>query len=67
MINPAIIAVKSPFSGVTPDEIPSAMDRGNAIIATIIPATTSLLNCSLLYPLSVVNNFGLNFDIAFLL
>ena len=39
--NPATIAVYSPFSGATPDAIASAIDSGNAIIATIIPAIKS--------------------------
>ena len=39
--NPAIIAVKSPVSGVAPDAMASAIERGRAIIATIIPAITS--------------------------
>ena len=34
-MNPAMIAVINPFSGDTPEEIPNAMDRGSAIIATI--------------------------------
>ena len=43
VIKPAIIAVKSPLSGVAPEAIASAMERGNAIIATITPATTSAI------------------------
>ena len=38
---PAIIAVKSPVSGVAPEAIASAMESGSAIIATIMPATIS--------------------------
>ena len=42
--NPATIAVKIPASGPTPDASASAIDSGNAIIATMIPAVTSLMN-----------------------
>ena len=38
---PAIIAVKSPVSGLAPEAIASAIDSGSAIIATIMPATIS--------------------------
>ena len=41
---PATIAVKIPASGPTPDASASAIDSGNAIIATMIPAVTSLMN-----------------------
>ncbi|MFR6590730.1 MAG: hypothetical protein ACLURV_12145 [Gallintestinimicrobium sp.] len=34
------------FSGVTPEARARAMDNGRAMIATIMPATTSLTNCS---------------------
>ena len=44
MTNPATIAVKIPTSGPTPDASASAIDSGNAIIATMIPAVTSLMN-----------------------
>ena len=45
---PAIIAVYNPCSGETPEEIANAIESGKAIIATINPAITSLINCSLL-------------------
>ncbi|MPM57985.1 hypothetical protein SDC9_104814 [bioreactor metagenome] len=50
----------SPFSGDTPEEIPSATDSGNAIIATIIPAIISFKTLSLVISfLSIIlNNFG---------
>ena len=38
---PANIAVYMPCSGLTPDARASAIDKGSAIMATIIPATTS--------------------------
>ena len=56
--NPATIAVKIPASGPTPDASASAMDNGSAIIATMIPAVTSLKNCSRLYDFKEVNNIG---------
>ncbi len=37
-----MIAVINPFSGDTPEEIPNAIDRGSAIIATIIPKRLNL-------------------------
>ena len=56
--NPATIAVKIPASGPTPDASASAMDNGRAMIATIIPAVTSLTNCSRLYVFIHVSNIG---------
>jgi len=44
MTKPATIAVKIPASGPTPEASAKAIDNGNAIIATIIPAVTSLTN-----------------------
>lgn len=44
MTKPATIAVKIPASGPTPEASANAIDNGNAIIATIIPAVTSLKN-----------------------
>lgn len=49
---------KIPASGPTPDASASAMDNGSAIIATMIPAVTSLKNCSRLYDFKEVNNIG---------
>ncbi len=43
-----MIAVKSPFSGETPEAIAKAIAKGNATIPTIIPAIISLKNCALL-------------------
>ncbi len=45
--NPAMMAVKIPCSGPTPDASAKAMDSGSAMIATIIPAIRSFVNCSL--------------------
>ena len=44
MMNPATMAVKIPASGPTPEASASAIESGNAIIATMIPAVTSLKN-----------------------
>ena len=70
-MNPAMIAVINPFSGDTPEEIPNAMDRGSAIIATIIPAIKSFKNCSFENPLYLSSkreiNFGLYIEIYQLL
>ena len=44
MTKPATIAVNIPASGPTPEASANAIDNGNAIIATIIPAVTSLKN-----------------------
>ena len=41
---PATMAVKIPASGPTPDAKARAMDRGRAIMATMIPAVTSFTN-----------------------
>ena len=43
---PATIAVYTPASGPTPDAMASAIESGSAIIATMIPATTSFANCA---------------------
>ena len=45
---PATIAVYKPGSGPTPDASAKAIESGNAMIATMIPDTKSLKNCSLL-------------------
>lgn len=42
---PATIAVKIPACGPTPEASAKAMDNGRAMIATMIPAVTSLTNC----------------------
>lgn len=42
---PATIAVKIPACGPTPEASAKAMDNGRAMIATMIPAVTSLINC----------------------
>ena len=44
---PAAIAVYTPQAGSTPDANARAIDRGRAIIATIIPAIMSFISCSL--------------------
>ena len=44
---PATMAVKIPASGPTPEASASAIDKGSAMIATMIPAVTSLINCDL--------------------
>lgn len=44
-MNPAMIAVINPFSGVTPEAIPKAIANGKATIPTIIPAVKSEVNC----------------------
>ena len=44
MTKPATIAVNIPASGPTPEASAKAIDNGNAIIATIIPAVKSLTN-----------------------
>ena len=71
IMNPAMIAVINPLSGDTPEEIPNAIDKGSAIIATIIPATKSLKNCSFENPFSLSSkreiNFGLYIEIYQLL
>ena len=45
-INPAIIAVINPCSGLTPEAIPKAIAKGKATIPTIIPAIKSVKNFS---------------------
>ncbi len=69
IINPATIAVMRPFSGDTPEDIPSAIESGNAIIATIIPAITSFITCSLVifFSLIRVKIFGDIFSPSFTL
>ena len=59
--NPANIAVISPFSGDTPEAIASAIDNGNAIIATIIPDIISLVICCLVISLFLIieKNLGI--------
>ena len=57
---PAIIAVCRPFSGVAPDAIARAMDRGKAIMATTTPAVMSLIICSFVNVLKSEKNLGLN-------
>ena len=42
IMKPAIIAVYIPCSGPTPEASASAIDKGSAIIATMIPETTSV-------------------------
>ena len=51
-----------PFSGVTPEASAKVIDRGSAIIATIIPEITSLKNCGLYSCvfISSVGTFKLN-------
>lgn len=51
-----------PFSGVTPEASAKVIDRGRAIIATIIPEITSLKNCGLYSCvfISSVGTFKLN-------
>ena len=56
--NIGTIAVKIPASGPTPDASASAIDNGSAMIATMIPAVTSLTNCSRLYVFIHVSNIG---------
>lgn len=46
MKKPATIAVGSPLSGEAPLAMPSAMARGNAMTATVMPAMASALNCA---------------------
>ena len=41
---PAMMAVCSPFSGVVPEAIASAIANGRATMATVSPATASLRN-----------------------
>ena len=48
IIKPAIIAVYRPCSGLTPEAIANAIESGSAIIATMMPATISLINDFLL-------------------
>jgi hypothetical protein len=60
IINPAIIAVYKPSCGPTPDARARAIDNGKARIATIIPDTTSVANCFLVYVFITENNFGFN-------
>ena len=45
MQNPAIMAVYKPVSGLHPDAMAKAIDRGSATIPTIIPAIRSEENC----------------------
>ena len=42
---PATTAVTSPFSGVVPEAMASAMASGSATMATVSPAMASLRNC----------------------
>ena len=60
---PATIAVYIPACGSTPDAIANAIDNGNAIIATIIPAIKSLINCAFVYVFIFENNIGFNLSI----
>ena len=46
-MNPPIIAVINPFSGLTPEAIPNAMASGRATMPTMIPAIRSAMNFSL--------------------
>ena len=61
---PANIAVYIPCSGPTPDASASAIDKGSAIIATIIPDIISLMHCSFEYDFIQSNNFGTNWFIS---
>ena len=45
---PAMIAVKIPVSGFSPDAIANAIANGKATIATVIPAPKSLTSRSVL-------------------
>ena len=52
-----------PFSGVTPEARARAMDNGRAMMATMIPATTSDISWAPEYFFNVVNNIGRIFSI----
>ena len=52
-----------PCSGPTPDASASAMDNGRAMMATMIPATTSDISWAPEYFFNVVNNIGRIFSI----
>ena len=56
--NPPIIAEYKPVSGDMPEEMANATESGNAIIATRIPATISLVSCFVVYPFIAVKSFG---------
>src|SRR6266516_2093472 len=59
MRNPAMMAVNSPRSGLTPLAIAKAMASGSATIPTMMPALRSARNCSRVYPpRNVVTSFG---------
>ncbi len=48
MMNPAMMAVINPCSGLTPEAIPKAIASGRATMPTMIPAIRSVRNFSLL-------------------
>ena len=61
-------ATHSHSSGTTPEAIARAIERGSAIIATMIPEIISRINCFRLYPFRVSKSFGVNsfiFRLAF--
>jgi hypothetical protein len=60
MMKPAITAVYSPRSGVTPLAIAKAIARGRATIPTITPAVRSARSWSRVYVLSVVTSLGMS-------
>ena len=55
--NPAITAVISPCTGVTPEAMAKAIDNGKATIPTMIPAKRSLVNNSTDSPISYFDSF----------
>jgi hypothetical protein len=63
MINPAMIAVIIPFSGLTPEAIANAIASGRATIPTIKPEVRSEINKFLLYSLIEERSWGFNIDV----
>ena len=46
MMKPAMMAVKMPASGLTPEAIANAIASGSATTPTVMPAIRSAENCS---------------------
>ncbi len=59
---PPIMAVKSPCSGLTPDAMAIAIERGRAMIDTIMPAFMSRIKSFRVYPFKVEKSFGFKTD-----
>ena len=66
-MNPEMMAVMMPFSGVTPEAMPNAMASGRATIPTMMPAMMSAVRVCRLYVLRDVRSCGFRLNVFILL